>query len=101
MRLILIAFVMAWGASLAMVLSAFLATWVLEWRGSMRAREAADPPDDATGRVLTPDVGLLVPWSGLRASKQRLGVDEAIFHPAEYDRIPEPARDASDDSQAA
>jgi hypothetical protein len=83
MRWFLIGLATIWVASLAVAAMVFLAMWFSEWRrsprGGMRAQQG----------------------SVVKASKQRLGVDAAIFEAAEEDTSPEPTRHTSDDIQAA
>jgi hypothetical protein len=105
MRWFLIGLATIWVASLAVAAMVFLAMWFSEWRrsprGGMRAQRGSSVRDGAASRFLTMDPGLLVPWSVVKASKQRLGVDAAIFEAAEEDTSPEPTRHTSDDIQAA
>src|SRR5688572_19351966 len=105
MRWFLIGLATIWVASLAVAAMVFLAMWFSEWRssarGGMGAQQGSPVRDGPASRFLGMDPGLLVPWSVVKASKQRLGVDAAIFQAAEEETPLERSRHASDDSQAA
>jgi hypothetical protein len=103
MRLILIGFVAVWVASLSGIACVFLSIWFFEWRGSRSARESRIVRDEPMDRMLAGDRRLLVPWSAVRASKLRLGVDESLFRASDEEQAADApkAPPPSSDSQAA
>jgi hypothetical protein len=78
-RSMLMTVVMVWGGSVAVVAVGFAAICLGERRSTRLAQPRSPAREVLVSEVLQPDERLLVPWAAVRASKQRLGVDEAVL----------------------
>lgn len=84
MKTVFLVLVMLWGASIAAVALGMLCMWLFdrvraepEQTGYRAEHEPRAPIPRPHLRVLEPDPDLLVPWSAVRSSEQRLGAGEA------------------------
>ncbi len=83
MRAILLTVVMVWGGSVVFIAVGVAAIYFGERRKSRLAQTPSPATPVLVSAVLQPDARLLVPWAAVRASKQRLGVDDAALRSEE------------------